>query len=76
MWVTSLSREPVDDAAIASDVRESICREQKRRRGGTRRMNDVGFFLPKTKDDDVPSKSLFNDEPLQLYMSLIVNNAS
>ncbi|GBN75183.1 hypothetical protein AVEN_25590-1 [Araneus ventricosus] len=29
---------------------------------GTRLLNDVGFFLTKTKDDDGPSKSLFNDE--------------
>ncbi|GBN54435.1 hypothetical protein AVEN_164856-1, partial [Araneus ventricosus] len=44
MWATSRSRVPVDGAAIASDVRETSCREQKkRRRGGTRRMNDVCF---------------------------------
>ncbi|GBL82237.1 hypothetical protein AVEN_252421-1 [Araneus ventricosus] len=35
VWATSRSRVPVDGAAIASDVRESSCREQqKRRRGG------------------------------------------
>ncbi|GBM31807.1 hypothetical protein AVEN_56910-1 [Araneus ventricosus] len=28
LWVTSRSRVPVDGAAIASDVRESSCREQ------------------------------------------------
>ncbi|GBL87151.1 hypothetical protein AVEN_158677-1, partial [Araneus ventricosus] len=27
VWVTSRSRVPVDGAAIASDVRESSCRE-------------------------------------------------
>ncbi|GBM95644.1 hypothetical protein AVEN_37622-1 [Araneus ventricosus] len=57
LWATSLSRVPVDGAAIASDVRASNCREQKRRRCGTKRMNDVGFSLTKTKDDDVPSLS-------------------
>ncbi|GBM32640.1 hypothetical protein AVEN_89639-1 [Araneus ventricosus] len=45
LWATSRSRVPVDGAAIASDVRESSCQEQKRRRGGTRRMNDVGCFF-------------------------------
>ncbi|GBN66655.1 hypothetical protein AVEN_210877-1 [Araneus ventricosus] len=40
MWATS--RVPVGGAAIASDVRVSSCREQKRRRRGTRRMNDSG----------------------------------
>ncbi|GBM74929.1 hypothetical protein AVEN_173347-1 [Araneus ventricosus] len=39
-------------------------------RRGTRCQNDVGFSLTKTKDDDVPSKSLFNDDLLQLYISL------
>ncbi|GBN51088.1 hypothetical protein AVEN_193835-1, partial [Araneus ventricosus] len=29
LWVTSRSRVPVDGAAIASDVRESNCREQE-----------------------------------------------
>ncbi|GBM04563.1 hypothetical protein AVEN_93964-1 [Araneus ventricosus] len=77
MWATNHSRVPVDGAAIASDVRESSCREQKkkRRRHGTRSMNDVGFSLTMTRDDDVPSKSLFNDDLLQLYISLAVNNA-
>ncbi|GBL82460.1 hypothetical protein AVEN_252591-1 [Araneus ventricosus] len=40
-WATS--RVPVGGAAVASDFRVSSCREQSRRRGGTRRMNDVGF---------------------------------
>ncbi|GBM85086.1 hypothetical protein AVEN_248817-1 [Araneus ventricosus] len=43
---------------------------RKRRRGGWRRVNDVSLSLTKTKDDDVPSKSLFNDDLLQLYISL------
>ncbi|GBO18683.1 hypothetical protein AVEN_147811-1 [Araneus ventricosus] len=68
LWTTSRSRVPVDGAAIASDVRESSCREQKRRRRGRRRINQttLGFFLTKTKDDDGPSKSLFNDELFHL----------
>ncbi|GBN00270.1 hypothetical protein AVEN_65866-1, partial [Araneus ventricosus] len=65
VWVISRSRVPVDGAAIASDVRESSCREQKET---TRRLKTrVGFSLTKTKADYVPSKSLFNDDLLQLY---------
>ncbi|GBM34591.1 hypothetical protein AVEN_211752-1 [Araneus ventricosus] len=44
LWITSRSRVPVDGAAIGSDVTVSSCREQKRL------MNDVGFFLTRTKD--------------------------
>ncbi|GBL97790.1 hypothetical protein AVEN_231952-1 [Araneus ventricosus] len=42
----------------------------KRRQRGTRRMNDVGFFLTKTKDDDVPSLSYDELKLLQLYISV------
>ncbi|GBM67114.1 hypothetical protein AVEN_59330-1 [Araneus ventricosus] len=45
MW--AISRVPVDGAAIASDVRENSCREQ--RDEGTRRMKDTGIFSDKDK---------------------------
>ncbi|GBL93503.1 hypothetical protein AVEN_59697-1 [Araneus ventricosus] len=48
LWATSRSRVPIDGAAIASDVRESSCREQERRRGGT---NDVGFVSQDQKHE-------------------------
>ncbi|GBN41441.1 hypothetical protein AVEN_106733-1 [Araneus ventricosus] len=56
LWATS--RVPVDGAAIASDVRESSCREQETRtRYETHERHGLSF-LTKTKDDDEPSKSL------------------
>ncbi|GBN64705.1 hypothetical protein AVEN_134162-1 [Araneus ventricosus] len=55
LCATSRSRVHVDGAAVASNVRESSCREQQRRRRGTRRLNDVGFVSQdqKTRRNDV-----------------------
>ncbi|GBL79155.1 hypothetical protein AVEN_165647-1 [Araneus ventricosus] len=75
MWATC--RVPVDGAAIATDVRVSSCREQWKRTKRYETLKRRGLsFLTKAREDDVPSKSLSNDDFLQLYISLTVNNAS
>ncbi|GBN01877.1 hypothetical protein AVEN_198761-1 [Araneus ventricosus] len=74
MWATS--RVPVDGATITSDIRASSCREQKTRWNAIRDVFTTLALFAKAKDDDGPSKSLFNVELLQLHISLIVKNAS
>ncbi|GBM92189.1 hypothetical protein AVEN_115636-1 [Araneus ventricosus] len=71
LWANSRNRVPVDGAAIASDVRESSCKgtEETTRRYETHERRR--FYLTKTKDDNVPSKSFFIDDLLQLYRSLM-----
>ncbi|GBM50481.1 hypothetical protein AVEN_127542-1 [Araneus ventricosus] len=51
MWVTSRSRVSVDGAAIASDVRESSCREQRKEK----RKDIISDFL-----EDLPLSDLRN----------------
>ncbi|GBN08659.1 hypothetical protein AVEN_257548-1 [Araneus ventricosus] len=75
LWATS--RVPVGGASIASDVRASSCREQQTTRWNAVRdvLTTLAFFSQGLKTT-MGHHSQFNDELLQLYISLIVNIAS